>query len=399
MRTKTVQPVVFSKCITAAFDHTVGSEHVYRTAVRPLLHSVLYESRPATLLMFGQTGSGKTYTMTACQKLVAAEIFATTRDVNQVQVQCLELVGKKCRDLLNCETDADDVRIVDIDDGSVTFVNACTAVADSPRELMSVLVESQKRRATQSTEQNDVSSRSHAIYQIRTLDGNGKARGGVLTLLDCAGTERRNDSLFHSKERQAESAEINSSLYSLKECIRVRSRNAKAKSANQRVRVPYRSSNLTRVLRESLECSDAHLAVIAAVAPNATDTEHTIQTLTLLANLTGTDFDEGESQKLTSPTMGDDQPSVAPKKWNHTELVAWLSEQQLLLGHSPVPRQLDGSTLMRMSKIQLRNTFYGDQADRSAAVKKADLLFQSLRAESVRVARLDMKRRKSSKSN
>lgn len=389
MRTKMVQPVVFAKCLTAAFDHTVGSEQVYRTAVQPLVKAATQENKAATLLMFGQTGSGKTYTMTACQKLVAAEIFATLA-VKQVQLQCIELIGKRCRDLMN-ET-VDDVRIVDNVDGSVSFVNAFTSVVDSPRELLKVLAQSQKRRATQSTEQNDVSSRSHAIYQIKALWRDGRS-GGILTLLDCAGTERRNDSLFHSKERQAESAEINSSLYALKECIRVRSRNAKANTSHP-IRVPYRSSNLTRVLRESLECSDAQLVIIATVSPSAVSTEHTIQTLALLSNLTGTDWHEGKTQKLATPTMNNDGPSVPPKKWNHPELVAWLLEKRLS-GKSPVPTQLDGSAVMRMSKIQLRHAFYDEVScdDSSAAILKADLLFRRLRVETDRVARLDWKRR------
>ena len=77
------------------------------------------------------------------------------------------------------------------------------------------------------TEANAVSSRSHAVCLIRI-----RARGshGLLVLVDCAGSERRKapagaagvemlekcprrqDSMYHSKERQQESAEINASF-------------------------------------------------------------------------------------------------------------------------------------------------------------------------------------------
>jgi len=340
---------------------------------------------------------GKTYTMAACQKLVAAELFASHR-VKRVQVQCLELTGKRCRDLMRSDEQADggEVRILDNDDGSVTFDNAFTSELDSPRELVSVLLQSQERRATHATEVNDVSSRSHAIFQIRTINkslNHGSSTGGVLTLLDCAGTERRNDSLFHSKERQVESAEINASLYALKECIRVRTRNSKTK---QKIHVPYRSSNLTRILRESLECDDAHLAVIATISPNATDTEHTIQTLKTLCNLTGTEWCECDSEKLSDPTSAA-EPALPPKKWDNDGLVRWLSDRSLL-GSSPVPAELDGKSIMRMSKIHLRNALYDNEngGGRSAAAvgrEKADRLFQCLRAESDRVARLEWQRR------
>lgn len=58
MRTKLVQPVAFSDGVAAAFDDQTGSEAVYRTAVQPLVHSVLHRGQASTLLMFGQTGSG-----------------------------------------------------------------------------------------------------------------------------------------------------------------------------------------------------------------------------------------------------------------------------------------------------------------------------------------------------
>lgn len=42
---------------------------------------------------------------------------------------------------------------------------------------------------------------------------------GQLLLIDCAGTERRKDAMYHSKERQQEGAEINASLHALKDLI------------------------------------------------------------------------------------------------------------------------------------------------------------------------------------
>merc|ERR1711957_401758 len=102
-------------------------------------------------------------------------------------------------------------------------------------------------------------SRSHAVCQIQIK---GKMRG-VLTLIDCAGSERSHDCMYHSSERQKETAEINASLWALKECVRAR--------VNKLKRIPFRSSSLTRILKESFERDGARLCVIACVAPNATD--------------------------------------------------------------------------------------------------------------------------------
>merc|ERR1719336_2070330 len=125
------------------------------------------------------------------------------------------------------------------------------------------------RRATSATDANSVSSRSHAICSLRLLHS-----GGRLLLADCAGTERRKDSMYHSKERQVEAAEINASLHALKECVRY---------AAQRERVPahaYRASSLTKLLSGAFARGDAsQLAVVCTLSPCAGDTEHTLGTL------------------------------------------------------------------------------------------------------------------------
>jgi kinesin family protein 2/24 len=348
MKTKQVQPVVF-KC-TAAFDERASSVNVYRTTTMPLVQQVK-QGGVATLLMFGQTGSGKTFTMTAMEELLAADVFTfdptatTKRNKITVQVQYLELCGKICRDLL--DDSRPEVRIMDNndEDGSVCFVNATSVMVETAEELVSFMAEAKQRRATQATDKNDESSRSHAVCQMTIYaaataeEKNHAARQrGVLTLVDCAGTERRNDSMYHSKSRQAESNEINASLYALKECIRARS----SSSNSQHGYVPYRSNNLTRVLRESLERPDALLAVIATVAPNATDTEHTIATLKTVSTLSGSSSEEGRLQKVSpsSSTSKLGEHPIAPKKWDHKALVQWLSEKKLV--KKAVPGHVDG---------------------------------------------------------
>jgi hypothetical protein len=62
---------------------------------------------------------------------------------------------------------------------------------------------------------------------------------GVLTLVDCAGTERKEDSARHCVQRQREAAEINGSLHALKECIRARAKGSAV--------IPFRGSTLTKV--------------------------------------------------------------------------------------------------------------------------------------------------------
>merc|ERR1740123_2719198 len=107
------------------------------------------------------------------------------------------------------------------------------------------------RRATSATDANDVSSRSHAVCMIRLAQSRGQ-----LLLIDCAGTERRKDSMFRSKERQQEGAEINASLHALKECIRYLTTQHKVPSH------AYRASSLTKVLADAfIRNTSSRLAV------------------------------------------------------------------------------------------------------------------------------------------
>lgn len=61
--------------------------------------------------------------------------------------------------------------------------------------------------------------------------------------MDLAGSERACDTQSNNKERRAEGAEINTSLLSLKECIRAMNEKGG--------HVPFRQNKLTMVLRES----------------------------------------------------------------------------------------------------------------------------------------------------
>ncbi len=118
------------------------------------------------------------------------------------------------------------------------------------------------------TEANDTSSRSHAICQV-FLRKDGKLKG-KLTLVDLAGSERGSDTKSHNSQRRAESADINTSLLSLKECIRALGQ----KSAH----VPYRGSKLTLILKDCFS-PNSKTTMITTVSPGASSTDHSLNTL------------------------------------------------------------------------------------------------------------------------
>lgn len=98
----------------------------------------------------------------------------------------------------------------------------------------------------------------------------GKLKG-KLTLVDLAGSERGSDTKSHSSQRRAESADINTSLLSLKECIRAMGK----KNAGH---VPYRGSKLTLILKDCFS-PDSKTTMIATVSPGAMSADHSLNTL------------------------------------------------------------------------------------------------------------------------
>jgi len=284
------------------FDVGATNDDVYRHVGRPLLENAL-DGGLATLFVFGQTGSGKTHTMEAIERAAADELFSRLEDGAEVSVACFELAGRKALDLLT-EQKAE-IRLREESDGSFRPHDHTEKAVIGAEDLLCVIGEAAGRRATDATTVNDTSSRSHAICRVsiwqRGIDTMGcrhhERRGtsalvGRLLLVDCAGTERSKDSLFFMGTQIKESAQINSSLFALKDCIRFRQaaihRQGGMPQEGQPLKLPsVRGALLTKVLAESLISATAQLAVVATVSPNATDAEHTIDTLRTVYMLSG----------------------------------------------------------------------------------------------------------------
>lgn len=88
-----------------------------------------------------------------------------------------------------------------------------------------------------------------------------------------AGSERGVDTNKASRTTRLEGAEINTSLLALKEVIRAL---AVGDSAQH---IPFRGSKLTQVLKESFVGENCKAVMIACVAPNLSNCEHTLNTL------------------------------------------------------------------------------------------------------------------------
>ena len=140
----------------------------------------------------------------------------------------------------------------------------------SPTEIYSLMQKGAQSRATASTNMNDVSSRSHAVFiiiveqmtELPDISEDAKQiKVGKLNLVDLAGSERVRVTGATGK-RLEESKKINQSLSCLGNVI------AALTDAKARSHIPYRDSKLTRLLEDSLggNCKTTMMAMISPAA-------------------------------------------------------------------------------------------------------------------------------------
>ena len=192
--------------VTAAFDEHCCDDDVYRHIAEPLVMEAANDG-VATILMYGQTGCGKSHTMSGIEARASHGLFQAIDfkfarkhqgDRPVVTIRFIELCGSKvCNDLLVKKSG--EVKLVDAEDGSVHLLNATTIEVTSPEELLGQIMLAKGRRATEATDMNGVSSRSHAVCQIEIKGKQPGSNRGLLTLIDCAGSERSHDSMYHSR--------------------------------------------------------------------------------------------------------------------------------------------------------------------------------------------------------
>jgi kinesin family protein 2/24 len=155
----------------------------------------------------------------------------------------------------------------------------------TPDEWLSLIDVAKELRSTETTTKNDQSSRSHAICRIRIVNKESpNSPEGSFLLVDLAGSEASADSQHHSRERMAETREINKSLTTLKDCIRARSlwSIARGEGSSKHVHIPFRTNKLTQVLKGAFDVNNTQTCktlVIACINPSILDVAHSKNTL------------------------------------------------------------------------------------------------------------------------
>uniref|UniRef100_A0A7I5E816 Kinesin-like protein n=1 Tax=Haemonchus contortus TaxID=6289 RepID=A0A7I5E816_HAECO len=289
------------------FDENTSNEMVYKFTAQPLVKTI-FEQGFATCFAYGQTGSGKTHTMggdfTGRNQNCASGIYAlTASDVFKMQhsqqyrklnlsVSCsfFEIYGGKVFDLLKHKAL---LRVLEDGKKEVQVVGLQELPVSSENDVLELIRQGTDMRTAGATSANSNSSRSHAVFQI--VLRKDKKLWGKFSLIDLAGNERGQDTGNSDRQTRHEGAEINKSLLALKECIRAMAKNSQ--------HVPFRTSKLTLVLRDSFIGEKARTCMIAMISPGMSSCEHTINTLRYADRVKELGADEGGS----SPPMGDDE--------------------------------------------------------------------------------------------
>lgn len=329
---------------------TVNTDAELYESVRYLV-SHAAEGGLATLFCYGMTGSGKTYSMDSIHHRVPADIFtllASTDGSRQQEVKfsSYELLAKRCFELLPEDYAAKGAEKSEIflrvdGDGATNVCGIAEHTAHDEEGLAQLLRAAVARRETSATGANATSSRSHAVYLLQ-LPG-----GGRLHLIDLAGNEGSQETLFHNKTHIAEAKEISSSLAVLRQCLRSRSQPESGLA-------PFRESILTRVLKDALTDPQAATALLACVSPCCTHVEHSLRTLRTAMNLT-----EPGSSTPGNSAVEEEELRVsgvinkAPSTWDNEALCSWVQEQHFGR-HVKLPSSMTGNSIMKLTKPRLK---------------------------------------------
>ncbi|XP_019650534.2 kinesin-like protein KIF27 isoform X2 [Ailuropoda melanoleuca] len=298
------QQIIIGRDRVFTFDFVFGKnstqDEVYNTCIKPLVLSLI-EGYNATVFAYGQTGSGKTYTIGGghVASIVEGQKGIIPRAIQEIfqnicenpnidfniKVSYIEVYKEDLRDLLELETSMKDLHIREDEKGNTVIVGAKECQVESADEVMSLLEMGNAARHTGTTQMNEHSSRSHAIFTISICqvernteaaeDGLWYSRRQIVSkfhFVDLAGSERVTKT-GNTGERFKESIQINSGLLALGNVI-----SALGDPRRKSSHIPYRDAKITRLLKDSLGGS-AKTVMITCVSPSSSDFDESLNSL------------------------------------------------------------------------------------------------------------------------
>ncbi|KAJ3743433.1 kinesin-domain-containing protein, partial [Lentinula detonsa] len=249
-----------------AFGPDTTQLQLFDTAVAPHLLPLL-KGHTLTILAYGPTSSGKTHTMEGSSTepgiipRSVSNLFDMSEELKEsgrvmsfeVHMSYLELYKDDAFDLLVSQSTHEKLPIRTNAKGETFVVGLTRVPIRSFEDWKNVFRAASQNRTTGATLLNRASSRSHAMLSIElevitapTPETREMTYNGKINLVDLAGSEnnKHTGNSLANPTRLAESAAINKSLSTLGQVVHALNTGAS--------RIPYRDSNLTRLLSASL---------------------------------------------------------------------------------------------------------------------------------------------------
>ncbi|CDW56070.1 centromere associated protein E [Trichuris trichiura] len=279
------------------FSANESNADVYRETTLPLVQSAvggfngmfvmlsfsyLTLSTAGTVFAYGQTSSGKTHTVMGVANDVGI-IFHAVEDlfgmieqmperIFLLRVSYMEIYNEVVLDLLSGKAR---LGVHENANGEVFVSGLHEEVITNINEVYDVIAVGEQKRHFATTDINEHSSRSHAIFRIiiesrRCEDGLTDKEQSVLVsqlnIVDLAGAERAK-STTATGDRLKEGCAINRSLFMLSQVISKLSEQS-ALNATDMPYIGFRDSKLTRILQPALG-GNSKTAIICTVTPAA----------------------------------------------------------------------------------------------------------------------------------
>lgn len=252
-----------------------------------------WEGFNTSLFAYGQTGSGKSWSIVGygankgIVPIFCEEIFMGIDEKKQggdegqyeVLFSMLEIYNEKVRDLLNPSKNKGGLRVRQHPKKGFYADGLKTVPVSEYKDIEQRMDEGTKNRTVAATNMNATSSRAHTIVGVtftqkrKNEAGEETAKTSLINLVDLAGSERA-DSTGATGDRLKEGAAINQSLSSLGNVIAALVDKANGKN----VRVPFRDSVLTKLLKNALG-GNSKTFMIAAISPADINYDETLSTL------------------------------------------------------------------------------------------------------------------------
>ncbi|CAJ1345398.1 unnamed protein product, partial [Effrenium voratum] len=338
----------------------------------------------ATVICYGQTGTGKTHTFNACWKRIGTDLGSQT-----VSVTFFEIHGKKCYDLLQQRKQV----ALRADADERVHVRGAATLSATAAEVAPLLEEALRLRRSEATERNPLSSRSHAVCVLSL------ASGGCIRFVDLAGSERNYETRRMTAQQHRDFAEINKSLMALKDCFRAHAQIAREKKkASGGVRVPYRASSLTQVLR-SCFTPDHRTVILATVSPTATDLLHSINSLLQVTQMSK-DLSALRAECCVDLPMTSFAAATPIWEWGSEEVDRWIrTVHNGLFKYLVLPPKITGAALLQLSPPGFAELFdqslrtargvgegeaWNEAAAQGAGLRVGRLLYGAVRREAMR---------------